>query len=355
MGSGRRSRQEMRELQRVARRFLRQAPRPEPGESKTRYLQRHEQWVRDVDSRAQSRGLDVDALWECLDELANEQTNAMVSPADIVAAEADGYVPPVDFSIRAARAIFDAGYRNPDVFLVIAGRYLDISLRFDRQPVVRWAVGGQSVLAWRRPGRVEVDLWLEGEREKPAEVDDGELPSDGGHEVVMIVKAADVVRTMPDLPRPNDPSSAQAVKVAQYRKWIEQVRHQVRGDNELSNHVLEAMNERMGLNDPDPVQAAENARELLAAGMGEVGLSRRAAEAMQRQAVNPSIKAKLLVEEYIQTWTNRNFEENLVYEIGEVMCCVGERDALTVNVWLCDEPGMPSVSSGESDTGERRW
>lgn len=342
----------MRELQRVARRFLRQAPRPESGESKARYLQRHEQWVRDVDNRARSRGLDVDALWECLEELANEQTNAMVSPADIVAAEADGYIPPVDFSISTARAIFDAGYRNPDVFLVIAARYLEISRRLDRQPVVRWAVGGQSVLAWRRPGRVEVDLWLEGERERPAEVDDGELPSSGRHEVVMVVKAADIARTMPDLPRPNDPPSAQALKVAQYREWIEQVRNQIQGDKELSDHILEAMKERMGLNDPDPARAAENARELLVTGMGDVGMSRRAAEAMQRRGVDPSVTAKLLVAEYIEAWTERGFEKGITREVGEETLCVGERDALRVNVWLRGEPGMPTVPLGGTDADE---
>ncbi len=177
MGSGRKSRRERRDLQRVARRLLRRAPRPRAGEDRARYRGRHERWGREVEVQAEERGLDVAALWECLEKLATEQANATVSPGGIMAAEAAGLLPPVDFTIPAVRTIFDAGHRDPRIFRAIARRYLEISRDLDHQPVVRWSVGRRSVLARRRPGRVEVELWLGGEREEPADVDDGGLPS----------------------------------------------------------------------------------------------------------------------------------------------------------------------------------
>ncbi len=101
----------------------------------------------------------------------------MMSPTGIVAAEAAGLIPPVDFTIRAAQAIFDGGYRDPTIFQSISRRYLEISRQLDRQPVVRWAVGGRYVLARRRPGHVDIDLWADGERGEPTDVDDGGLHS----------------------------------------------------------------------------------------------------------------------------------------------------------------------------------
>ncbi len=101
----------------------------------------------------------------------------MVSPTVIEAAEAAGLTPPINFTLLGARAIFDVGHRDPSIFDCISRRYLEISRQLNRQSVVRWAVGDRYVLARRRPGRVEIDLWLEGERDEPADLDDGGLPS----------------------------------------------------------------------------------------------------------------------------------------------------------------------------------
>lgn len=171
--SGRRRAERL--LRKRAGEFLRSAPRPVVGEAPASYLKRHERWTEEIDRQARVESLDTHELWRHIQEVAKEQTHTKVTPSSIVSAEAAGLYPPVDFSEVSARAIYEAG-RDVGTFQRLSRRYLEIANRLGRQPVVRWTVGGETVLARRRPGRLEVDLWLEGERDDAPEVDDGDLP-----------------------------------------------------------------------------------------------------------------------------------------------------------------------------------
>ena len=103
----------------------------------------------------------------------------------------------------------------------------------------------------------------------------------------------------------------------------------------------------MGLNDPDPVRSAGTARELLTAGMGDIGISLRAEEALRIRGVDPSNAAHDLTQEYIDTWTGLGYESIITRQVGDETLCAGCRDALRINVWLCGEPGMPAVPFDE--------
>lgn len=165
------------------------------------------------------------------------------------------------------------------------------------------------------------------------------------------VRATGIMRTMPDLPRPGDNPLEQRELVARYRAWIEQARRQVGGDTELANCVLERMKDRMGLNDSDPARAAENARDLLAAGIGDAGVSYRAAEVLDRADLDHSAVAGYLIDQYVRVWTELGAEMPVGVEIRGALLVVGERDALRLSVWLADELGtLPIVRTiRESD------
>lgn len=156
-------------------------------------------------------------------------------------------------------------------------------------------------------------------------------------------KAASIVQTMPVLPSSYDDPHARTQKVVQWRAWTEQARRQVGGDAELSTRVMELLRDRMGFSHPDPVRAAENARELLAAGMGDVGLSNRAAAVLDRNDHDHSAVAVYLIEQYVRVWTEHGTEMPVGVEIGGALLVIGQRDALRINVWVADEPGTLPV------------
>lgn len=155
------------------------------------------------------------------------------------------------------------------------------------------------------------------------------------------VRAAEIVRTMPDLPRPDDSPWRQSEKVARYRVWSEQARRQVGGDSDIANRVMEMMKDRMGLNDSE--RAAGNARDLLTAGMADLGISHRAARVLDRTNLDHSAVAVYLVDQYVRVWTELGAEMPVGAEIGGALLVVGERDALRLNVWVADEPGTVPV------------
>lgn len=164
-------------------------------------------------------------------------------------------------------------------------------------------------------------------------------------------RAREIVRTMPDLPRPGNTPSEQREVVARYRAWIEQARRQVGRDTELADTVREQMKDRMGLNNSDPARAAGNARDLLAAGMGDVGMSYRAADILDRADLDHSAVANYLIGHYVRMWIELGAEMPVGVEIGGALLVVGKRDALRLNVWVADEPGtLPVVRTiRESD------
>lgn len=160
-------------------------------------------------------------------------------------------------------------------------------------------------------------------------------------------RATALVRAMPTMPRPDDHQSVRLGKVAAWRAWTEQTRQRVGGDTELSNLVLEKIKDCMGLNDPDPTQAAENARDLLAAGMGDIGITRRADEAMRRRDIDPAAVAGHLVQEYVNAWAGCGLETIITRQVGGETLCIGHRDALRINMWVSGEPGTPTVPLDE--------
>lgn len=157
------------------------------------------------------------------------------------------------------------------------------------------------------------------------------------------LRAAEIMYRMPDLPRPGNAPSEQRESVARYRAWIEQARHQVGGDTDIADCVQKRMKDCMGLNDPDPALAAGSACDLLAAGMGDVGMSYRAAEVLDRADLDHSAVVGHLVDRYVRLWTELGTEMPVGVKIHGALLVVGERDAIRVSVWVADEPGTLPV------------
>lgn len=157
------------------------------------------------------------------------------------------------------------------------------------------------------------------------------------------VRAEEIVRTMPNPPRVGDIPSVQSEMVARYRTWVEHARRQVGGDADLADRVMEQVKNHLGLSNPDPARAARTARDLLSAGMGDVGMSRRAREILDRTDTDPSVAAAYLVEQYVRVWTEIGAEIPVGVEIHGALLVTGQRDALRINVWVADEPGTLPV------------
>ena len=160
--------------------------------------------------------------------------------------------------------------------------------------------------------------------------------------------AAGIVQTMPGLPSSDDDPHTRVQRVARWRAWTEQARRRVGEDAELPNRVMELLRDRMGLSHPDPLRAAENARELLEAGLGDAGVTPRAAGAMRREGLGMSTTVERLVDEYVATWTQRGEEVLLTRQIGGETVCVGHRDAIRINMWVSGELD----TRGEPETAE---
>ena len=150
--------------------------------------------------------------------------------------------------------------------------------------------------------------------------------------------AHQIVQTMPEMPDPEEHPLTQLQRVTQYRNWIERVRGKVSGASELSDLLLERMKDQMGLNDPDPAKAAETARVLLVAGMGDIGITVRAATLMRQQNVDHSILIADLVAEYVASWTATGTETVVTRRLGDETLCADRSYALRINVWLAGEP-----------------